>query len=77
MLKKINKFLFVGLMNRSQLCSRDLKDTKVSFFSQESEITDGPTTGQTYLDDNQLNGLSEQELLTVMYNNFKIYEFIV
>jgi len=64
-------------MNRTQLCSRDLKDTKVSFFSQESEITYGPTTGQTDLDDNQLNGLSDQELLTVMYNNFKIYEFIV
>ncbi len=64
-------------MNRSQLCSRDLKDTKVSFFSQESEIIYGPTTRKTDLDDNQLNGLSDQELLTVMYNNFKIYEFIV
>jgi len=52
-------------MNRSQLCSRDLKDSKMNSIYQASEVVESSVSGQAGPVDNELIGLSEQELLTV------------
>ncbi len=54
-------------MNRSQLCSRDLKDSKMNALYQASGVVESSVSdiGKAGPVDNELIGLTEQELLTV------------